>query len=346
MIALLFMATASASPAGSSTNQIITKVHLDNVFAPALRAEIAQTLGSAADKALSRLDEIHKNYIGYSFTPSFKQISLAAGDSMSLLSGGSFILSSGSATLNIVTGTVINLSTGSEVASGAKLSLNQRYFCVENTTANIMPSTAVTGLVDGYYLSDGAVHVATGLPFTDVTAGAWFYAAVEFAYENDLFKGTTATTFSPNTSMTRAMFVTVLHRLDGLPAAGSGSGFSDVRDSSQYYYSAVIWASGNDIVNGYTDGTFQPNRNVTREQMAAIMYRYAEYKKRDLSTSGNVFETFPDKSDVSGYAEQPMRWAVSWEVIRGSNGKLLAQNTATRAEVAQIIYNYCGKIGR
>ena len=161
-----------------------------------------------------------------------------------------------------------------------------------------------------------------------------------------MFTGTSATAFSPNMPMTRAMFVTVLYRMDGRPATGAGGGFSDVRNPSQYYYNAVIWASANDIVTGNTDGTFQPDIHVTREQMAAIMYRYATYKGRNLSTSGTLFDTFPDRNAISGYAAHAMRWTVSHEVIRGSGGKLLPQSTATRAEVAQIIYNYCEKIGR
>jgi hypothetical protein len=119
---------------------------------------------------------------------------------------------------------------------------------------------------------------------------------------------------------------------------------SDVNNPSLYYYGAVAWANANDIVTGYTDGTFQPDRYITREQMAAIMHRYALYKGRDPSTPGTVFDTFPDRTEVSGYAAHAMRWTVSWEIIKGSDGKLLPQNTATRAEVAQVIYNYCQNV--
>jgi len=346
MVMLLFMVTASATSAGSTANPLITRYYLEGVFSTSLKAEITGTLGGAADKAMDKLDELQKNYIGYSFASKFTQVSLVDGGMVSLATGGSFILLTGSASVSVISGTVINVSTGSEVASGSRLSQYQRYFCAENTTARITASSAATGQVDGYYQVSGSKPPAAQLPFNDVPESAWFYAAIEFVYENGLFTGTSAALFSPNTPMTRAMFVTVLHRVDGRPATSAGDSFSDVTNPSQYYYNAVEWANANSIVTGYTDGTFKPDNHVTREQMAAIMYRYATYKQRDLSTPGTVFDAFPDTSEISGYAAHPMRWAVSKEVIRGSNGRLLPQNTATRAEVAQIVYNYCEKIGR
>jgi len=343
---LLFMVTASASTVGSTADPLITRSYLEGAYAASLKSEIAGTLGNATEKALGRLDEFHRNYIGYSFAPRFTQVSLTEGGTVLLSTGASFILLSGSASLTIVSGTVINISTGREVATGSQLTRYNRYFCAESTTARVTASSAAAGQVDGYYLVSGNGPSTSQPPFADVPQSAWFYAAVEFVYKNDMFTGTSATTFSPNTPMTRAMFVTVLHRMDGRPATGAGGEFSDVRNPSQYYYNAVKWASANDIVTGNTDGTFQPDMHVTREQMAAIMYRYASYKGRDLSTPGALFDTFPDRNAISGYASHAMRWTVSHEVIRGSGGRLLPQNTATRAEVAQIVYNYCEKIGK
>jgi hypothetical protein len=193
-------------------------------------------------------------------------------------------------------------------------------------------------MVDGYYFVEGA-SVAS-LPFTDVSAGAWFYPAIEFVFTNELFAGTAATTFSPNAFMTRGMFVTVLYRLDGRPSVGSGGTFSDVTNPALFYYDAVTWANANGIVRGYADGRFQPDRSVTREEMAVIMHRYAEHKGRDMTASGDVWGTFPDNGEVSSFAVDAMRWAVSLEIIRGAGGRLLPGNTAPRAEVAQIIFNY------
>jgi len=341
------MVTVSASTAGTPTNPIISRSYLEGAYAEALRAEISASLGRAMDSALSELDEIYKTYVGYDFAPRFIRVSLEVGETVQLSTGGSFILLSGAAELTVTGGTVINVSVGSEVPSGTQLTLNHRYFCVESTTAIVTASTATVGHVDGFYLTDGTVAAPPPpLPFTDVAATDWFYNAVRFVSSNSLFQGTTATTFSPGTSMTRAMFVTVLHRLDGLPAAGAGGGFADVSDRSLYYYDAVTWANENRIVEGYADGTFRPDTSISREQMATIMYRYARYKDKDLSFSDTEFDAFPDSGSVSDFAIEPLKWAVTWGVIGGSDGRLLPHNTASRAQVAQIIFNYCERVGR
>lgn len=346
MIMLVFMVTASASPAGSITDPLISRSYLEGTYATSLHFDIRNKLGGALSDAMGKLDEIYRSHVGYSFAPGFTRVSLSQGSAISLSAGSSFILFSGSASLAITSGVVINVATGNEAVAGSRLTPYQRYFCTENTSARITASSALTGQVDGYYLLVGGTAPPTSLPFIDVAAGAWYFSAVEFVYKNELFTGVSANTFAPTTPMTRAMFVTVLHRLDGRPPAGDGGGFSDVSNISLYYYDAVAWANGNEIVTGYADGTFQPDRYVTREQMAAIMHRYAIYKERDISVTGNVYDTFPDKGRVSVYAVAAMRWAVSKEIIRGSNGNLLPQNTATRAEVAQIIYNYCEEVGQ
>jgi len=342
---LLCMATVSASP-GSSADSLITRSYLEGEFSSSLKADVSKTLGGATDSSMNKLDEIYRDHIGYDFAPGFTPVTLASGGTVSLSSGASFILLSGSASLTVTSGTVINISTGNEVRSGAALTRNQRYFCVEETFAVVTAGSAATGQVDGYYFTQGATATPNPLPFADVAPGAWYFPAVEFVYKNELFSGTGATTFSPGSSMTRGMFVTVLHRLAGRPAVGEGSTFSDVANPSLYYYQPVIWASSLGIVKGYSDGTFKPERFVTREEMAVFMHRYASSKNLDMSVSGSLFESFPDRGGVSAFATDAMRWAVSKEIIRGSNGRLNPQNTATRAEVAQIIFNYCEKVGR
>jgi len=331
---------------GSSTDPLITKSYLEGTYATSLKRDADATLAGAVAGSMSRLDEIYRGLEGYEFAPRFTRIALAARDTVTLTTGGSFTLTSGSAMLQITSGTVINASTGTTATSGANLRLNNRYFCTENTTATITASSSSEGYVDGLYkagVSD--VIPPTTLPFTDVSATDWYFDAVSFVYTNNLFGGTSATTFSPGLAMTRGMFVTVLHRLDGTPAAGTGGGFSDVRDPAQYYYDAVAWANTNKIVEGYSDGTFKPNLTISREQMATIMHRYAAYKNKNMSSSSAAFDAFPDKDAVSSYATQAVRWAVSWEIIRGSGGRILPQNTATRAEVAQIVVNYYENFG-
>lgn len=176
------------------------------------------------------------------------------------------------------------------------------------------------------------------LPFTDVRESDWFYEDVAFAYENGLFAGTSDTTFSPNAAMTRAMLVTVLYRLEGEPAVYGRSGFSDVQYNS-YYEDAVTWAADNNIVNGTSTTTFSPNANVTREQMAAILYRYAQYKKYNTAASSSL-NGFTDYATVSGYAVTPMQWSVAEKLINGNAGKLMPTGNATRAQVAAILHRF------
>ena len=340
LIVLACMVTVSASP-GSINDPLVTKSYVDGAFAQLLRADAAAAFSSSAGSANSKLDDIYNKYIGYDFTPRFLRISLAAGEKVSLSQGASFILLTGSAVLSVTGGTVININTGSEAISGSSLSPYQRYFCAEDTTAVITANEASTGQVDGYYVTSGAGPASPPYIFTDVARSAWYFEAIDYVYKNGLFAGTAATVFSPGMPMTRGMFVTVLYRLDGLPAAGQGGGFKDVQNALLYYFDAVTWGSANGIITGYTDGTFQPDRPVTREEMAAIMHRYASYKGRNMQAAGDAYDAFPDRGEVSSYAAAAMRWAVSWEIIRGSGGSLLPKNTATRAEVAQIIYNFC-----
>ena len=182
------------------------------------------------------------------------------------------------------------------------------------------------------------------LPFTDVHETDWFYNDVLFVYEEGLFAGTSDTTFSPNAAMTRAMLVTVLYRLEGEPAVSGRSGFSDVTFNS-YYEDAVTWAADNGIVNGTSITTFSPNANVTREQMAAILYRYAQHKKYNTAASSGL-NGFTDHASVSGYAAASLEWAVAEKLVNGSAGKLMPTGNATRAQVAAILHRFVENVAK
>ena len=175
--------------------------------------------------------------------------------------------------------------------------------------------------------------------FTDVKPGAWYYGAVDYAAQNGLFSGTGENTFSPEQGMTRGMFVTVLGRKSGVDSAKPDSStFSDVK-TSDYFSPYVEWAAEHEIVSGTGDGRFSPNALITREQMASILYRYAQQTGNDTSVDPSIFAAFPDKTSVSRYAEFAMKWATSHGVIKGSDGMLNPKGTATRAQVAQVFLN-------
>lgn len=198
-----------------------------------------------------------------------------------------------------------------------------------------MPASAVT--VTGSFKAETPAPVA--LPFSDVKSGNWFYDAVKYAYAQGLMTGTSATTFAPNGTMNRAMIVTVLYRLEKSPAVTGASKFTDV-PAGQWYSDAVAWAAANKIVNGYDETTFGPMNAVTREQMAAILFRYEQVKGLENVTLEENLNRFPDQNKISAYAIPALQWAVGQKIINGNaDGTLDPTGTATRAQVAQIFTN-------
>ena len=168
--------------------------------------------------------------------------------------------------------------------------------------------------------------------------GHWSAEFSAKAVELGLFTGVTETEFAPNNSMTRAMLVQVLYRMQGSPEAG-GSTFTDVADSA-WYAKAVAWASENGIVNG-SNGRFDPNGLLTREQLAAILWRYAQYEGRDVSVGENTnILSYDDAQDISSYAVPSMQWACGAGLLEGSSGKLMPKSTTTRAQAATVLVRY------
>lgn len=183
--------------------------------------------------------------------------------------------------------------------------------------------------------------------FTDVGPNAWYHEAVDYTVSNGLMNGTSKTTFAPLDFMTRSMLVTVLWRYDG-SRAGYSNTFTDVSINS-WYANAVSWASANGIVSGTGNGKFSPNDKVTREQTAAILYRYANYKGYDTSARTNI-SSYPDAADVHSYAMSAMSWAVAGNLItgvsHGSKNYLEPLGNANRAQVATILMRFINKYSR
>lgn len=213
------------------------------------------------------------------------------------------------------------------------------------TTNPSTPTTTIpndpTPLDPGVTIGDQDVPL-TGITFEDVTPGDWFYEAVQYVYGKDLMKGTSETQFSPYASTQRGMIVTILHRLEGMPAA-EASAFADV-EAGQWYANAVGWGSANGVVEGYSATEFRPLQNITREQLAAILYRYAQLKGYDTSKRADL-SGYSDASAISAYALEAMRWAVAEGLIAGKTETTLAPGgEATRAEAAMILMRFCETI--
>ena len=187
-----------------------------------------------------------------------------------------------------------------------------------------------------------AIFTVRDMPFVDVPGDAWYAGGVRYVYAHGLMNGTGNWRFSPNRTTTRAMIATILYRMEGSPRVYGTSQFGDV-EAGSWYEDAVIWATQNDIVEGYTSKTFGPDDPITREQMAAMLYRYADYCRCDMSAGRYVdLSKYSDMNEISDYAIPALRWAVGEEIIQGRTGKRLAPtDTATRAEVAVMLMRFC-----
>ena len=181
--------------------------------------------------------------------------------------------------------------------------------------------------------------------FTDVLTTDWFADAVQYAVDNGMMNGTSETTFRPNGTTTRGMIVTILYRLEKEPAVDNGAGFADVA-ADQYYADAVAWASANDIVTGYSEKKFGPDDSITREQFAAILYRYAQYKKIDVTATADL-SGYADAAQISAYAETAMKWANGEGLITGVTDTMLKPaGNATRAQAATILMRFCEEVAK
>ncbi len=176
--------------------------------------------------------------------------------------------------------------------------------------------------------------------FTDVLTTDWFADAVQYAVDNGMMNGTSETTFHPNGTTTRGMIVAILYRLEKEPAVDNGAGFADVA-AGKYYADAVAWASANDIVTGYSEEKFGPDDAITREQLAAILYRYAQYKNIDVTATADL-SGYADAAQISAYAETAMKWANGEGLITGVTDTMLKPaGNATRAQAATILMRFC-----
>ena len=222
-------------------------------------------------------------------------------------------------------------------AAGKSLSLTKQK---DGTYTFAMPAAKVTVSAAFTQKSQTEGEGEEPLPFADVASDAWYAQAVAYVYRQGLMSGTAQDRFSPDLTTNRAMLVTILYRLAGSPAVSGAAAFTDVA-SGDWYANGVAWASANGIVTGYGDGRFGPNDPITREQMAAILYRYAGFAGQ--STAGQAdLSGYTDAGRISPYAAEAMGWAVDRGLITGvSAGTLAPGGSATRAQVATILMRFC-----
>ena len=182
------------------------------------------------------------------------------------------------------------------------------------------------------------------MPFTDVPEDTWYYTYIESVYKQGLMNGLTDTQFAPNDNLSRAQFATIFYRLAGEPEVEYAPIFPDVPD--EYWFTdGILWANSAGIIKGYGDtGLCGPEDNINREQMAVMLYRYAEYKGYDLSAAEDISQ-FEDAAEVSSFAEQAVSWAVGNDIIIGKENMTIldSQGSASRGECAAVIMRFIEK---
>ena len=211
---------------------------------------------------------------------------------------------------------------------------------VDNVSAGAITGYTFSNVTANHTIAVSFVHNCPAKQFKDVDITKWYHEGIDFVLLEGLFKGVSDTAFGPDATMTRAMLVTVLYRLEGEPATAATNPFKDVAPG-QWYTKAVIWAADKNIVKGYNAATFGTDDPVTREQTAAFLYRYAQYKGYDLS-AGDSYNllNFSDGAKVSSYAVTAMKWACGEGIIQGDNNKLRPADNSTRAQVATVLMRF------
>lgn len=229
------------------------------------------------------------------------------------------------------------IGTVSENSGSAISAARSGYDALTDTQKKLV--TNYNKLTQAEQVFSSLPSVGDKLPFTDMN-GHWAYDAVSYAYKNSLMNGVNASRFAPDSTLNRAMMVTMLYRMTGSPAVSGNSVFSDV-PSGKWYSDAVQWASVNGVVNGVGKDRFAPDTQITREQMASMMMRYAQFKQYSTGKSADL-SAFNDAGSISSWALESMKWANAAGLINGRTASTIApQDTATRAEAATILMRFC-----
>lgn len=317
--------------AGSQSQALVSLSYLTGTFWDGLKAVVKQEVEQ--DSAA-----IYNEAVGQAGGSSgFVVRTGVSGDRITGTTGSGLIWISGSGFVQA--GTLVDATAGVEVNAGGALTPGHRYLA--GTDVGLAAaSEAVRWMGEGQWTvaAGDPVVPPMAMPFADVVQGAWYYEDVAYVYEHGLFDGVTGTSFSPAGKMQRCMMTTVLHRLAGKPAVGYAPIFFDIPEG-QWYAEGTIWAGQQGIVTGVGDGRFNPFANVTRQEIAVILYRYAQRMGRDVGITADL-SGFGDGGAVASWGLEAVSWAVGAGILNGNNGLLLPYGDATRAEVSAMLHRF------
>ena len=357
-ICIIVGAALSAASAVSQTNILISKGYLESVYLQevqtlisgrvstgltAVRSAALQALNSIGDAYLSQLKPAGENEPDWITSGDLVAQVGTSGDTITLNLGANLAWTGGSASF---TGTLIDTTDGKEIFDG-NLTVNHRYVAPQQVVITVTGDNAAWS-VEGEWLTTGKnaeedpVEPPVDPPeptivFVDVPEGAWYYDSVYYVAEHGLFQGTGENAFSPHMTMTRGMLTTVLHRMAGSPEVTYSAAFTDVPDGT-WYTAGTVWAGQNGIVSG--GGEFYPNDVVTREQIAQMLYNYANLFGFDTSARADL-SGFADVAEIGDQVYDAFSWLVSAEIFRGNDlNQLMPASGADRAQIATLLQRF------
>lgn len=333
-----------------SGRSLVSVSYLTETFLSSLtqsiRSAVSAGFQDAGAAALEQLDQLGREYLsglsgetsGWVYSDTHRVVDVKRGDTLSLAPGSTALWRTGAAA---VTAGLVDATAAADVPNGARLTSGHRYLnAAEDALVTVrVLSDAAQLLLEGCWLLEEAEEDAT--PFTDLLQDDdWFYDGVYYVVKRGLFLGVSATQFSPEETMNRAMLATVLHRLAGSPQAAYTPQFTDV-PSGEWYSQSITWASQSGVVKGLEDGSFGVEDDVTREQIATMLCRYArDWLGMNVSHTGEL-SAYRDCALVSDWAVSPMSWAVGVGIINGTDAnELLPGDGASRAEVAVMLQRF------
>lgn len=321
--------------AGSQGQALVSLSHLAGAFWNDLMATVKQDVdrntSALYNEAVAQTGQTGESGAGFAVRTGVN------GDIVAGLTGSGLIWVTGNGM--VCAGTLVDATAGAEMSIGGTLTTGHRYLAGTDVTL-VVASDAAQWMGEGQWTvtTGDPVRLPVIVPFTDVTQGVWYYDDVAYVYEHGLFDGVTGTSFSPAGKMQRCMMTTVLHRLAEKPIVSYTALFSDIPDG-QWYTAGTIWAGQRGVVSGVGNGKFDPFANVTRQEIAVILYRYAWQMGYVVDQSADL-SRFEDSGTVASWGREAISWAVSAGILNGSNGLLLPNGDATRAEVSAMLHRF------
>lgn len=357
-LALTLAGLTAGALALSSDDSLVSLRYLTDTFFPqAVQAgelEADRALENTFTAAKDELDAARRGLAGQEegdaglYSETLQRRDWSEGQIIGLPAGSGLLMLRGGATVTHG-GAFVDVTDGTEVPSGGSLTPGHRYLVGEGTTAGVTVQSgrADMGVQGSYTLAGG--QEKNPLPFYDVSRNDWFYAPVDYAYENGLFSGLEEGVFGPSAPMTRAMLMTVFYQLAGAPAqemAGASAVLSDVPDGA-WFAPYVRWAVSQNIASGTGAGTFSPNAQVTREQLVVLLYSFAANYQGKAMAPGADLSGYTDLNQSSTWAREALSWAVGQGILGSSSAgglTLSPQRSATRAEVAAMLRVFSEKM--